>query len=151
VSSEKLPSNPYHDASQATLAAECARMARELEGPARTAEERIARRQRVSLLLSVVAERLAPRPNGHYVSRHELEHDPNDFVDSYLESHIELTRQNRYRILVKAAIAALGPARAQDWIRDSRVGDPRGKTYEMAQDSDDGLRRVLVHLAALRT
>lgn len=142
--------NPFHDASQAALAAECTRLSRELEAPARTAEERIERRHRVSLLLSAVAERLAPRPNGHYVSRHDVERDPSDFVDAYLDSHIELTRQNRYRILVKAAIAALGPARAQDWIRDSRVGDPRGKTYEMAQDSDDGLRRVLVHLAALR-
>lgn len=142
--------NPFHEASQAALAAECTRLSRELDAPARTAEERLERRRRVCLLLSAVAERLAPRPNGHYVSRHDLERDPTDFVDAYLDSHIELTRQNRYRILVKAAIAALGPARAQDWIRDSRVGDPRGKTYEMAQESDEGLRRVLVHLAALR-
>ena len=142
--------NPFVDASQAALAAECARMSRELESPARTAEDRLERRQRVSLLLAAVSERLAPRPNGHYVARHDAEHDPSDFVDAYLDSHVELTRQNRYRILVKVATAALGPSRAQDWIRDSRVGDPRGKTYEMAQDSDDGLRRVLVHLAALR-
>ena len=126
-------------------------MSRELEAPARTSEDRLGRRHRVALLLTAVGARLTPPPNGHYVSRHDIENDPTDFVDAYLDSHIELTRQNRYRILVKAAIAALGPARAQDWIRDSRVGDPRGKTYEMAQDSDDGLRRVLVHLAALRS
>ncbi len=143
--------NPYQDANQATLASECLRMARELEAPARTAEERIARRGRVALLLAAVSERLAPRSNGHDAPvNHDLDHDPSDFVESYLESHVELTRQNRYRILVKAANAALGPIKAQDWIRDSRLGDPRTKTYETAQDSDEGLRRVLVHLAALR-
>ncbi len=147
----KTDNNPFLGASQAALAAECARMSRELNAPARTSEDRLERRHRVSLLLSAASARLTPATNGHYVSRHEIENDPTDFVDAYLDSHIELTRQNRYRILVKAAIAALGPARAQDWIRDSRVGDPRGKTYEMAQDSDDGLRRVLVHLAALRS
>lgn len=126
-------------------------MARELEAPARTAEERIARRGRVALLLLAVSERLAPRAQGTAVPAHmDLDHDPTDFVESFLESHVELTRQNRYRILVKAATAALGPVKAQDWIRDSRLGDPRTRTYETAQDSDEGLRRVLVHLAAVR-
>jgi len=143
--------NPFQDANQATLAAECRRMARELEAPARTAEERIERRGRVVLLLLAVAERLAPRVGGQPVPPHlDLDHDPSDFVESFLESHVELTRQNRYRILVKAANAALGPVKAQEWIRDSRLGDPRTKTYETAQDSDEGLRRVLVHLAAVR-
>jgi len=143
--------NPFQDTNQATLAAECQRMARELEAPARTAEERIERRHRVALLLLAVSERLAPRTQVPSIPAHlDLDHDPSDFVESFLESHVELTRQNRYRILVKAATAALGPVKAQDWIRDSRLGDPRTRTYETAQDSDEGLRRVLVHLAAVR-
>lgn len=142
-------SNPYFDADLDTLASECRRMARELRTPAHTAEERIQRMEISALLLDAAAQRFAPAPASQPARWAGAMHDPTDFVDSHLESYQEQAKQIRYRILMRATNAVFG-AKAQDWIRENWLGDPITKTYEIAQDSDEGLRRVLVHLAALR-
>lgn len=141
--------NPYSAVDFDTLALECQRMARELLTSARTAEERMLRTERAALLLAAVGQRITPHPANGAKPRFEGSHDPSDFVESHLESYEEQAKQIRYRVLVRATSAVLGP-KAQDWIRDSRLGDPRTKTCEIAQDSDEGLRRALVLLAALR-
>ena len=141
--------NPYIDANIETLASECRRMARELQTPARTSEERMQRTELAAQLLDAVARRIAPTLVSPVAHGFNGTHDPTDFVDSHLESYQEQAKQIRYRVLIRATSAVLGP-KAQDWIRDSRLGDPRTRTCEAAQDSDEGLRRALVQLAALR-
>lgn len=139
--------NPYYGMPLEDLTEAMQKRAGELQGRReRSAEERLALADDTAMMVLVAAAALAP---GHHAASHpERDIDaPGGFAASFSRWNDDLVRGVRYRVLVRAANAALG-ARAQAWIRDGAVAGQRA--YDLAMASDEGLLLVLQELEQLR-
>lgn len=112
----------------------------------RSPEEREALAEDTALMLLSAASRLSP---GHHAAG-TPERDMDTaigFEAAFARWNDQLVQASRYRVLARAANAALG-AGADAWRRDGRVGGERA--YDLALASDEGLALVLGELARLR-
>jgi hypothetical protein len=99
-------------------------------------------------LLLAAARRLAPAQYTPTDPAIAISHAGAGFAAAFTGWHQQLAQEARYRVLSRAADAALG-ADAEVWLRTEhdQVG---GRPGAIATSSDDGLRRVIEVLAQLR-
>lgn len=112
----------------------------------RSTEEREHLAADTALMLLSAAAAITP---GHYVAdAPERAMDSTEgFQAAFARWNDQLVKACRYRVLVRAANAALA-GRAEVWMRDGRVAGER--IAELALASDEGLRLVLQELEQLR-
>lgn len=139
--------NPYNGMSLEDLAEAMQKRAGELQGRReRTPGERLALADDTALMVLTAAALLTP---GHHAAG-EPERgmdSPPGFAAVFGAWHALQAKTARYRVLVRAANAALG-RRMEAWIRDGRVAGERA--YDLAMASDEGLQLVLQELEKLR-
>lgn len=100
-----------------------------------------------AFLLLAVASRIHSGLPGVAALRRDLETRPGAIAETFSGAHATMAREPRYTVLVHASEYVLG-GRAESWRRDARVDGAR--VYDLALGSDEGLRRVLQALEAIK-
>jgi hypothetical protein len=126
------PQSPYYGMPLEELTDAMHARAGELQARrSRSPEEREQLAADTALMLLSAAAAITP---GHYAAdTPEREMDsPTGFQEAFARWNDQLVRGCRYRVLVRAANAALG-GRVEAWIRDGRVGGQRAYDLALAE------------------